>query len=90
MGTLLLPAVSLATDSRLIPLGSLSMFAVPMPGKDGEQGSAGILLGPGLAQDRGGAIKGNRVDLFCGAGAWAEHTAGHLDTPGALFLLLAR
>ncbi len=90
MGVPLLPKASLATDSRVIPLGSLTAFAVPMPGQDGNQGTAGLLAGIGMAQDRGGAIKGNRADLFCGAGTWAEHVAGHLDTSGALFLLIAR
>jgi Membrane-bound lytic murein transglycosylase len=76
MGVPLLPRVSLATDSRVIPLGALTAFAVPLPGDSGVQGRGGLLAGIGLAQDRGGAIKGNRADLFCGAGPWAEHVAG--------------
>ncbi len=90
MGVPLLPRVSLATDSRVIPLGALTAFAVPLPGDSGVQGRGGLLAGIGLAQDRGGAIKGNRADLFCGAGPWAEHVAGYLDMQGAVFMLVAR
>ena len=90
MGVPLLPKVSLATDSSSIPLGSLMAFAVPLPGPDGKQATGGLLAGVGLAQDRGGAIKGLRADLFCGAGEWAEHMAGHLDTQGAVFMLVAK
>ena len=90
MGVPLLPRVSLATDNRVMPLGTLTAFAVPLPGNDGMQGRGGLLAGIGLAQDRGGAIKGNRADLFCGAGPWAEHVAGYLDMQGAVFLLVAK
>lgn len=90
MGVPLLPRVSLATDNRVIPLGSLMAFAVPLPGNNGEPARGGLLAGIGIAQDRGGAIKGNRADLFCGAGSWAEHVAGYLDMPGAMFLLIAK
>ena len=90
MGAVVTPKVSLATDSNVLPLGSLLAFAVPLPGNNGQQGSGGLLSGIGLPQDRGGAIKGNRADLFCGAGPWAEHTAGYLDMPGAVFILVAK
>ncbi|MBQ4133182.1 MAG: MltA domain-containing protein [Desulfovibrionaceae bacterium] len=90
MNAPLRPAVSLAVDSDVIPLGAVCLFSVPMPDKNGIQGKGGQLTGIGLAQDRGGAIRGNRADLFCGAGHRAEHVAGHLDTEGALFLLIAR
>lgn len=90
MQAVLTPRVSLATDSSVLPLGSLLAFAVPLPGQNGKQGQGGILAGIGLPQDRGGAIKGNRADLFCGAGPWAEHTAGYLDTGGAVFMLLPK
>ncbi|MBS6142746.1 MAG: transglycosylase, partial [Bilophila sp.] len=43
-----------------------------------------------LPQDTGGAIKRNRVDLFCGNGETATHTASYLDNRGAVFLLLPR
>ena len=90
MGVPLLPRASLATDSRVIPLGALMAFSVPLPDEMGNQGRGGLLAGIGLAQDRGGAIKGNRADLFCGAGPWAEQVAGYLDMQGAMFLLVAK
>ena len=90
MGAVITPKVSLATDSNVLPMGSLLAFAVPLPGNNGQQGTGGLLAGIGLPQDRGGAIKGNRADLFCGAGPWAEHVAGHLDMPGAVFILIAK
>jgi len=44
-----------------------------------------------LAQDTGGAITGpGRVDLFCGSGPDAEWTAGHLQHPGTLYLLVLK
>ncbi len=90
MGAVITPKVSLATDNSVLPMGSLLAFAVPVPGKNGQQGTGGLLAGIGLPQDRGGAIKGSRADLFCGAGPWAEHTAGYLDMPGAVFILIVK
>ena len=44
-----------------------------------------------VAQDTGGAIRGPvRGDVFWGAGPWAEHVAGHMKSPGHLYLLLPR
>jgi membrane-bound lytic murein transglycosylase A len=43
-----------------------------------------------LAQDRGGAIKGSRLDLFCGAGQRAEFLAGHLQAQSRVYLLLKK
>ncbi|MFR4117672.1 MAG: 3D domain-containing protein [Bilophila wadsworthia] len=48
------------------------------------------LFGIGLAQDTGEAIKGRRVDLFCGKGARAAYIAGHLNGPGEIWMLLAK
>ena len=41
-------------------------------------------------QDTGGAIKNNRIDLFCGAGDNAAHTAGYLDARGAMYVLVKK
>lgn len=87
MGRTLTPMVSVATDSAFLPLGSILAIDVVLP----EQGGAGeraVILG--LAQDRGGAIKGSRLDLFCGAGERAEFLAGHLQERGRVFLLLKK
>ena len=44
-----------------------------------------------VAQDTGGAIRGPvRGDVFWGAGALAEHLAGHMKSEGRLYLLLPR
>ena len=44
-----------------------------------------------VAQDTGGAIRGPvRGDVFWGAGPRAEHLAGHMKSPGRLFILLPR
>lgn len=85
MGRALTPMVSMATDPAFLPLGSILAVDAVLPGR--ENGSAAFL---GLAQDRGGAIKGSRLDLFCGAGQDAEFLAGHLQARPRVFLLLKK
>ncbi|CAK7057176.1 MAG: hypothetical protein DELT_01283 [Desulfovibrio sp.] len=88
MGRVLTPWVSLAVDRRVMPQGSLTMVTAPLPGPDGQHTKPFTALT--LPQDSGGAIKGHRMDLFCGAGDEAEHVAGHLDVKGAVYILLPR
>ncbi len=88
MGRTLTPWVSLATDRGVLPHGTLTFVAVPLPDKEGNFNRP--FFGLTLPQDTGGAIKGNRIDLFSGASSEAEHVAGHLDTKGAVFLLLKK
>lgn len=88
MGHVLTPWVSLAVDRRVIPHGSLAMILAPLPGPDGRHTEPFPALT--LPQDSGGAIKGHRIDLFCGAEEGAAHVAGHLDVRGAVYLLLPR
>lgn len=92
MQQVLTPLGSVAVDRRVIALGSILVYGVPYPGSEEPegpvvQGGNGMLYGIAVAQDTGGAIKGKRLDLFAGAGPEAEYLAGHLDTPGAVFLL---
>lgn len=87
MGRTLTPMVSMATDSAFLPLGAVLAVEADLPGRGGGQTPAAFL---GLAQDRGGAIKGSRLDLFCGAGEQAEFLAGHLQAPSRVFLLLEK
>lgn len=87
MGALLTPWVSLAVDRNLLPLGSLVAYTVDAPFPDGVTRPVHSL---GLAQDTGGAVKGRRIDIYCGAGEAAAYTAGHLNTPGVAWLLLAK
>jgi len=87
MGRTLTPLVSVATDSAFLPLGSILAVDTDFPEAGGGERPAAFL---GLAQDRGGAIKGTRLDLFCGAGERAEFLAGHLQARSRVFLLLKK
>jgi membrane-bound lytic murein transglycosylase A len=89
MGFPVRPWVSLAVDRSLIPLGAVVAYGVNLPDPD-RDGTAAPLRGIGLAQDTGGAIKGARIDIFCGSGPRAAHIAGHLDARGEAWLLLAK
>lgn len=86
MGRTLTPMVSMATDSTFLPLGGILAVETELPGEEGRIPTAFL----GLAQDRGGAIKGTRLDLFCGAGETAEFLAGHLQATSRVFLLLKK
>lgn len=83
MGRPLTPWVSTATDRRSLPHGSLVFVTVPLPDENGEPTVP--FSGLTLPQDVGGAIKGNRMDLFCGPEA--GHTAGYLNAKGAVYVL---
>jgi len=84
--------VSLATDPLLLPLGSLMTFTIPLPDKGpaGEFRQGTPFTGIGLAQDTGGAIKGHRLDFFSGYGEEATWVAGHMNTPGSVWIMLPR
>lgn len=75
---------TLAVDRAAIPLGAPVFLATTDP----------ITGAPinrlTIAQDTGGGIHGTDADLFFGAGPTAEATAGHMQQPGALYLLLPR
>jgi membrane-bound lytic murein transglycosylase A len=88
MGAPLTPLASVATDSKVLPLGSLALLTtrIPVQGDKNKKPMSGIVM----AQDRGGAIKNTRVDLFCGSGADAEFTAGHLRSWSHVYLMLSR
>ncbi len=79
--------LSLATDRAYIPLGSVVAYGVNIP--DASAGSV-PLRGIGFAQDVGGAIRRNRIDIFCGGGERANYVASHLDAHGPAWVLLAR
>ncbi|MDR2800535.1 MAG: MltA domain-containing protein, partial [Desulfovibrio sp.] len=92
MGKVLTPYVSAAVDTSVLPFGSALFSILPLPDAQGRATSP--FYGLVLPQDRGGAIRGRRVDLFCGAqedaGRTAGHTAGHLNAKGAVYVLTAR
>lgn len=79
--------LSLATDRAFIPLGSIVAYGVNLPDeKKGVQPMRGI----GFAQDVGGAIKKNRIDIFCGGDDRANYVASFLDAHGPAWILLAK
>ncbi|MDD3530477.1 MAG: murein transglycosylase A [Gallionellaceae bacterium] len=76
---------SLAVDPRAIPLGAPVWLAATRPN------SAEALQRLMLAQDTGGAIKGNvRADFYWGFGEAAGRLAGAMKQQGRLWLLLPR
>jgi len=79
--------LTLATDRGFIPLGSVVAYGVNVP--DDAKGRV-PLRGIGFAQDVGGAIKRNRIDIFCGGDDRANYVASHLDAKGPAWVLLAR
>ena len=86
MGREITPWVSVATDKRVLPHGTLTFMSLELPSPQGPQPYHALTL----PQDTGGAIRNNRVDLFCGAGERATNIAGELNTKGAVFLLLPK
>ncbi|WP_462323445.1 murein transglycosylase A [Desulfoplanes sp.] len=86
MGATLTPLVSVASDPARVPLGSVLLQQVRLPGM--RQDPAGMVL-LGLAQDRGGAINGDHVDLFCGAGEMAAFLAGHMQERADVCILIS-
>lgn len=84
------PVRSIATDTKLFPKGGLAFIQTALPAGVGQPKEAwpkaSLFV---LNQDTGGAIKGpGRVDLFCGAGDWADYTAGHMVARGQLYFLV--
>lgn len=79
--------LSLATDRSYIPLGSIVAYGVNIP--DQQKGNT-ALRGIGFAQDVGGAIKRNRIDIFCGGDDRANYVASHLDAKGPAWVLVAK
>ncbi|MCR5563685.1 MAG: MltA domain-containing protein [Desulfovibrio sp.] len=78
---------TLATDRSFIPLGSIVAYGVNIP--DPSKGQV-PLRGIGFAQDVGGAIKRNRIDIYCGSNDRANYVASFLDAKGPAWILLAK
>ena len=87
MGYSLSPWASIATDRTVLPLGSVVAYGVNIP--DRQHGEV-PLRAIGLAQDVGGAIKRNRIDIFCGSGEDNEYVAFKLDKRGPAWMLIAK
>ncbi len=76
---------SLAVDPRTIPLGAPVFLATTYPGSDE------LLQRLMVAQDTGGAIKGQvRADFFWGMGPDAGSIAGRMKQDGRLWVLLPK
>ena len=87
MGVPLTPGRSLAIDRKFLPLGAPMWLDTTAPEPEGERQLRRLMV----AQDTGGAIRGPvRGDVFWGAGPRAAHLAGHMKSPGRLFILLPR
>jgi membrane-bound lytic murein transglycosylase A len=86
MGQTLTPLVSVASDPHRIPLGSVLVHQVTLP--DSKAPSPPVVM-LGLAQDKGGVIKGDRLDLFCGAGEMAAFLAGHMKEEAKVCILVS-
>ena len=79
---------SIATDPSIYPPGALAYVNVPP--SDGPPVTRALTRWM-VNQDRGAAIRGPaRVDVFFGAGAAAEETAGRMKTRGELYLFAPR
>ena len=82
----LTPERSIAVDRNVIPLGAPVWLQTTLP--NAQQSPLNRLM---LAQDTGGAIKGDiRADVFWGRGDEAEKLAGLMKQQGALFVLLPK
>jgi membrane-bound lytic murein transglycosylase A len=88
MNTILTPRLSVAVDRSMIPLGGVLALKTSL--MDYSTGQADPFMSLVLAQDTGGAIKGTRMDLFCGSGLDAETLAGHLQEASEAFMLVSR
>lgn len=88
MNASLTPMASVAVDSKVLPLGAMALLTTKLPedGVDTKKSFTRMVM----AQDRGGAIKGTRVDLFCGSGVDAEFLAGHLNSWSHIYLPISR
>ena len=91
IGKPLTPMVSLATDRKLLPLGSLLAFEAEIPeAADGRPVGKRTVAGIGLAQDTGTAIQGSRLDYYIGEGNEVEPVANNIMTEATVYLLISK
>ncbi len=85
LGVPLSPGISIAVDTRVIPLGSPVYLSTTWP--ESEKEFDRLML----AQDTGGAIRGKvRADVYWGSGREAGELAGKTRQRGRLWVLLPR
>lgn len=88
IGKPLTPMVSLATDPRLLPLGTMVVMNTDIPAEGGN--GQRKVRGFGLAQDTGTAIKGARLDYYVGEGRGAEEVGCRIWNKARIYLLVSR
>lgn len=82
----LVALASVASDTNLVPSGSVLLVEMPLIDSKGNwTGKHELRLM--VALDRGGAVKGQHFDLYQGIGDKAGHTAGHLKHYGRVWIL---
>ena len=84
---------SVAADARVFPKGGLVFIESEKPviSEDGEIQRWEKFSRLCIDQDQGGAIKGpGRMDIFFGAGKYAEVAAGHFKQEGRAYYLLRK
>ncbi len=93
LGEPLTPGRSVALDQECFPPGGLAFLTTRKP----RVNAAGEIIGWEplrrfvVNQDSGSAITGvGRLDLFWGAGPYAEAAAGNMKHPGALYFLVKK
>ena len=85
LGVAVTPGRTIATDPAAFPPGALAF--VRLPARGGDPALSRLVTN----QDTGAAIRGPaRVDVYFGAGADAEATAGRLRANGELYVLVPR
>lgn len=93
LGEIVTPGRSIATDVQIFPKGALGLICTEKPalGSDGQVKGWEQFSRLVLNQDTGGAIKTpGRVDVFWGAGNYAEVAAGYMKQKGKLFFLVKK
>lgn len=91
LGDVLTPGRSVAADQNIFPVGAIGYLVSrrPVLDRNGQIDHWQPLHRFVLIQDSGAAIKGpGRIDLFWGAGRYAETAASHMNETGKFYLLL--
>jgi len=89
---------TLATDSRIVPYGSVSLFRVEPRTKANSDTSKALdpvvkcqsSTSLAISQDTGSAIKGAHADIYLGEGEDATNKALAVHCPGSLFVALPK
>ncbi|MBF0786050.1 murein transglycosylase A [Muribacter muris] len=85
-GVPLVALASVASDTNIVPSGSVLLVEMPLIDQKGNwTGKHQLRLM--VALDRGGAVKGQHFDLYQGIGDQAGHQAGHMKHFGRVWVL---